>query len=113
MLQVTPEQLLINMTFTIFLIGLLSFLTGATILVLRSRNSDLSELTTQTSQMVKKGLAENISGLVGNASALLNAMNELTRTQNGIGVILLVSGALLMLVSCFLLWYVTYKAPLI
>jgi hypothetical protein len=94
-----------------FLVGLLTFITGAIILVLRSRDREMDALTAQTSQLVNKGLAEDVAGLVGNASALLNAMNDLARTQNGIGIILLVTGALLMLISCFFLWYITYKAP--
>ena len=68
---------------------------GIILLVFRSSNKELRALTVQTTQMVKKGLAEDIAGLVGNASALLNAMNELSRTERGPGIILIVTGLLL------------------
>jgi hypothetical protein len=110
-MQMTPGQWLVLAALMMFLVGLLTFITGAIILVLRSRDREMDALTAQTSQLVNKGLAEDVAGLVGNASALLNAMNDLARTQNGIGIILLVTGALLMLISCFFLWYITYKAP--
>lgn len=110
-MQMTPGQWLVLAALMMFLVGLVTFITGAIILVLRSRDRDLDALTAQTSQLVKKGLAEDVAGLVGNASALLNAMNDLARTQNGIGIILLVTGALLMLISCFFLWYITFKVP--
>jgi hypothetical protein len=110
-MQMTPGQWLVLAALMMFLVGLLTFITGAIILVLRSRDREMDALTAQTSQLVNKGLAEDVAGLVGNASALLNAMNDLARTQNGIGIILLITGALLMLISCFFLWYITYKAP--
>lgn len=109
MLEAPPIQYLIIATFTLFIVGLVTFLTGAVILIIRSRDKDIVTVTKQTSQIMQKGLAEDVAGLVGNASSLLSAMNELARTQNGIGVILIIIGTLLMLVSCYLLWYISFR----
>jgi hypothetical protein len=59
-------------------------------------------LAAQTAQLAKKGIAEDVAGLVGNASTLLSATNELVRTSAGIGVFLAVLGFLLMGVATWL-----------
>jgi hypothetical protein len=62
----------------------------------------LKSLATQTAQIAQKGLAEEISGLVGNASSLLITINEMMRTTTGIGVFLTVIGLSLMAVTYWL-----------
>jgi hypothetical protein len=52
--------------------------------------------------VAQKGLAEEISGLVGNASALMDSLNQLVRTSAGIGIFLVVFG-FVMLVVAFLM----------
>ncbi|MFN2198591.1 MAG: hypothetical protein ACK2UW_20895 [Anaerolineales bacterium] len=111
MFDYSALQLLTFVSFTVFVIGLITFLIGALILILRSRNKDINTITQQTSQIMKKGLAEDVAGLVGNASSLLAAMNDLARTQNGIGVIFIIIGTLLMLVSCYIFWYIAFRTP--
>jgi len=86
----------IIMSGTFFLLGLLSFLAGLLVLVVGSWRSDLRTLTTQTTKLAQKGITEDISGLVGNASALLDAINSLILTTRGIGVFLTLLGVFLM-----------------
>ena len=85
-----------------FLLGFGTFLTGVLILVAGSWWQDLRTLTAQTTRIAQKGLAEEISGLVGNASALLNSINEMVHTTTGIGVFLTVTGLVLMSVTFWL-----------
>jgi hypothetical protein len=47
-------------------------------------------------------VAEEVAGLVGNASSLLEAVNQLTRTTAGVGVFLATMGLLLMGSACWL-----------
>ncbi len=110
MLDTSPLQYLIFAALILFGLGFITFITGAVILIARSRNKDIYTVTQQTSQIMKKSLAEDVAGLVGNASALLTAMNDLARTQNGIGIILIIVGVILMFFSSYVLWYITFKA---
>ena len=89
-------DLQIIMSGTFFLLGLLSFLAGLLVLVVGSWRSDLRTLTAQTAKLAQKGITEDISGLVGNASALLDAINSLILTTRGIGVFLTLLGVFLM-----------------
>lgn len=85
-----------------FLLGIITFTTGVVILITRAWGRDLKSLATQTAQIAQKGLAEEISGLVGNASSLLITINEMMRTTTGIGVFLTVIGLSLMAVTYWL-----------
>ena len=85
-----------------FLLGIGTFLTGILILVAGSWWRDLRTLTAQTTRIAQKGLAEEISGLVGNASALLTSINEMVHTTTGIGVFLTITGLILMSITFWL-----------
>jgi len=65
---------------------------------------DLKTIADQTTRLAQKGIAEEISGLVGNASTLMNTLNDVMRTSNGIGFYLTIIGALLMLISSWVLF---------
>ena len=86
----------------LFLFGIISLSTGIFILIVRSTGKEIRTLASQTTQLAKKGIAEDVAGLVGNASALLGAANELVRTTAGIGVFLAVLGFLLMAIAAWL-----------
>jgi hypothetical protein len=89
-------EIQLTMAVGLFLVGILTFWIGVFTLIFRSMGRDIRSIATQTARIAQKGLAEEISGLVGNASSLLNAVNELVRTTTGIGVFLITVGLLLM-----------------
>jgi len=80
----------------LFALGVITLLIGILLLITRSAGKEVRSLATQTAQLAKKGIAEDVAGLVGNASTLLSATNDLVRTSAGIGVFLAVLGFLLM-----------------
>ena len=56
----------------------------------RTSSSEVKALATQTARLAQKGIAEEVAGLVGNASTLVDAMDQLVRTTRGIGIFLTV-----------------------
>ncbi len=80
----------------LFVLGVITLLVGILLLVTRSAGKEVRTLASQTAKLARKGIAEDVAGLVGNASNLLSATNELVRTSAGIGVFLAVLGFLLM-----------------
>jgi hypothetical protein len=107
----TPFNILLIMAITGFSIGLITFAAGIIILALKPSTSDIKTLITQTTNLAQKGIAEDISGLVGNASVLLGAMSELVRTTSGVGVFLSILGLILMIGSAWLAWQLTKMNP--
>jgi hypothetical protein len=90
------------MVIGLFLLGAITLLVGILLLVTRSAGKEVRALTTQTARLAKKGIAEDVAGLVGNASNLLSATNDLVRTSAGIGVFLAILGFLLMTAATWL-----------
>jgi hypothetical protein len=96
---VNLQEIQLVMAGGMFLLGIGTFITGILILVAGSWWRDLRTLTTQTTRIAQKGIAEEISGLVGNASALLTSINEMVHTTTGIGVFLTLIGLILMSIT--------------
>ena len=86
--EFTQQEFMRIMAITLFPIGIISIFTGNWILITRALNKDFQKISAQTSKLARKGLADDISGLVGNASNLLTAMNQMVLTATGIGVFL-------------------------
>lgn len=78
-----------------YLLGFITIILGIAILVHGVWGRDLRTLASQTTRLAQKGLAEEVSGLVGNASALLTTINEMVRTSTGIGLYLTLVGIIL------------------
>jgi hypothetical protein len=94
--MLSPFDLIFFMVMALFTLGAVSFVTGILILAVRASGKDVKALVAQTSQLAQKGLAEDVAGLVGNASGLLDAMNQLVKTTAGVGVFLTILGVILM-----------------
>lgn len=85
-----------------FILGALTFLTGVIILMASVWGFDQKNLLNQTKRIAQKALTDEIAGLVGNATVLITAINDLVRTRNGIGFLLILAGAGLMIISYWL-----------
>jgi hypothetical protein len=90
------------MIITIFSLGSICFVSGAIILIILAAGKESNNILAQTNRLAQKGLAEEIAGLVGNATNLLNSINEMVTTRNGIGIALMIFGVILMLASFYL-----------
>ena len=96
------SQVQIYMLAGMFILGAITFLLGVFILLAGIWGFDQKNLITQTSRIAQKGLTDEISGLVGNASVLITAINDLIKTRNGIGFSLIIAGAGLMITAYWL-----------
>jgi hypothetical protein len=86
----TVSEFVQTMATVLFLAGLITLGIGIFILARQAMGKQVQTIAEQTAKLAQKGLAEDISGLVGNASSLLSALEELIRTTAGIGIILIV-----------------------
>lgn len=83
-------------------LGAVALATGIFVLFRKVMGDELRVIASQTSRLAQKGITEEITGLVGNASALLEALNSLVKTTTGVGVFLTLIGFILMVVAYFL-----------
>jgi len=96
------QSILLLMALILFLVGLGTMITGIVILATRAASKDMRNLADQTTKLAQKGIAEDVAGLVGNASTLLDAINQMVRTTTGIGVFLTVLGLIMCVAGCWL-----------
>ena len=105
MLPPTHTDVLLLMILSLFSLGAVAFLSGIAVLLTRSLGKDIRAITRSTRQVAQKALAHDITGLVGNASMLLTAANDMVRTGAGIGAFLLLLGSTMMLIAIALFIY--------
>ena len=109
--MLNPYSVILIMSVTGFLLGLLTFIAGIVILLFRPSNSDVKALITQTTALAQKGIAEDVAGLVGHVSSLLESLNQLVKTTSGVGIMLVILGVLLMTGSAWLAVQVLRLSP--
>lgn len=102
MIVYTSHDFVFIVAASLTLLGVISIGAGIILLITRASGKAVQTLAAQATRLAQKGLAEEISGLVGNASALVQALNELIRTTTGIGLFLVITG-FVMLISAFLM----------
>jgi predicted membrane-bound dolichyl-phosphate-mannose-protein mannosyltransferase len=91
-----PNEFIKVMATILFLIGLITLGLGIFTLARQAIGKVIQTIAEQTTKLAQKGISEDIAGLVGNASSLIAALDQLVRSTAGIGIILiLVSFALL------------------
>jgi uncharacterized membrane protein len=83
-------------------LGASAILAGILTLITRASGKAVQTIANQAARLGQKGIVDDISGLVGNASALVEALNQLVRTSAGIGIFLMLSG-FVMLITAYLM----------
>lgn len=93
------EDLITLLTFVFMGLGLISFITGFIVLLTRVLGKGITQIAKETQKVVQKGITEEIASIIGNASVLIDSLNQMVTTAAGIGVFLMVLGVLLMVGS--------------
>ena len=102
MFPFTAEEIILGMAACLFVMGVICIGSGVFLLVSKVLGEEIKLIAQQTSQLAQKGIAEDISGLVGNASSLIDALNQLVRTASGVGIFLVLIG-LVQVVTAYLI----------
>jgi len=100
------NQLIMMIAFFLLGVGTLSFFSGLVIILSKMMGGGVAKIAAETKKIVQKGIAEEVAGLVGNASVLLNSINEMIKTATGVGVFLILIGILFMSASIYLLFQI-------
>jgi hypothetical protein len=91
-----------TMATVMFILGLIVLAISIFILTRQAIGRDIQTIANQTTKLAEKGITENIAGLVGNASALINALHDLSKSNTGIGVFLVFLGLALVTTAYFI-----------
>lgn len=86
MYEINQTDTLLLMAAALFFLGMCTLTMGLFVLVTRTMNKDIKNISTTASKMVQKGITDEMTGLVANASALLETVSQLVKTAAGIGI---------------------------
>jgi amino acid transporter len=104
MISFSLHDVQLTMAIFAFTIGFITFAIGLFILISTIRNKEIKTLADQTTKLAQKGLAEEVAGLVGNASALITALNSMVATTAGVGLFLTILAVLIMIGAFWLIF---------
>ena len=99
MIPMTIHDFLLTMAACLFVMGVVSIGAGVFILMTKILGDDLKIIAKQTARIAEKGITDDVVGLVGNASTLVDSLNQLVKTTTGIAVFLVGIGVILILSS--------------
>lgn len=100
------RQIQLIMLIGTFVLGIITFAIGVYIMISSTMGKEVRTIANQTAKLAQKGIAEEVAGLVGNASSLISAMNNLMHTTAGVGFLLTVIGILMMAGSYWLIFQI-------
>lgn len=103
MFTIGVNDLILIMAISLLVMGVISLVSGILTLLFRVSGKDIHTLAAQTLRLAQKGVTDDMAGLVGNASSLLEALNQLVKTSTGVGVFLILVSFLLFAGSYFLI----------
>jgi hypothetical protein len=96
MASMTVNDFILTMGIALLVAGLVFLGIGAFVLVKKLLGKDLQNIADQTTKLAQKGITDDITGLVGNARSLIDALNDLVKTTAGVGIFLLLLGIALL-----------------
>lgn len=80
------NQIVLIAAIILFIAGIVCLVLSVFILAKQALNKDVERIAEATTNLAEKGITEGVSGLVGNASLLIDSLNELAKSNTGIGV---------------------------
>jgi hypothetical protein len=96
MFAMSSSDFIMTMAIVLLVIGVVVLGIGVYTLTNKVLGKEMNTIANQTVKIAQKGITDEISGLVGNARALIEVLNEMVKTATGIGIFLVILGALLM-----------------
>lgn len=96
MFSMTVNDFLLSMATALLICGIVILGIGVYTLIGKLMGKELRTIADQTAKLAQKGITEEVSGLVGNARTLIEALNSMVKTTAGIGILLLLLGIILL-----------------
>lgn len=102
MFQLTASDFVLTLAGIILFLGVISFIVGLFILAFKITTGDFSKISSQSAKLMSKGLTDDVSDLIGNASSLLESLTQMSKTRAGVGMFLVIVSFVLFIVAYYL-----------
>jgi hypothetical protein len=95
MITMSVNDFVLTTAVAVLAAGGLTFLAGVIIVIVRVMGGETRTIANQTTKLAQKGMTDDVAGLVGNASTLIDSLNSFIKTSAGLGMFLIMIGILL------------------
>ena len=102
MFPITANDFVLTLAGAVLILGVISFVIGLFTLTFKISNGEFSEISAQSAKIMSKGLTDDVSDLMGNASSLLASITQMTKTKAGVGIFLVLVSFVFFIVSYYL-----------
>ncbi len=102
MFPLTANDFVLTIAGAVLILGVVSFIIGLFTLAFKVSNGEFSEISAQSAKIMGKGLTEDVSDMMGNASSLLASITQMTKTKAGVGMFLVIISFVFFIVSYYL-----------
>lgn len=82
------NQIVLIVAMVLFVLGVCSLILSIIILARSAMSRNIQAIADSTTKLAEKGITDGVSGLVGNASLLISSLNDLSKSNTGIGIFL-------------------------
>ncbi len=82
------NQIVLYVAVALFFLGVACLVLSIVILAKQAMSRNIQTIADSTKRLAEKGITDGVSGLVGNASLLISSLNDLAKTNTGIGIFL-------------------------
>ena len=102
MFQLSANDFVLTLAGIVLFLGVVSFIVGLFILAFKITTGDFSKISSQSAKLMSKGLTDDVSDLMGNASSLLESLTQMSKTRAGVGMFLIIVSFVLFIVAYYL-----------
>jgi hypothetical protein len=102
MFALTANDFVLTLAGVVLVLGVITFTIGLFTLAFKISNNEFSEISAHSAKIMGKGLTEDVSGMMENASTLLTSINQMTKTKAGVGMFLIIVAFILFFTSYYL-----------
>lgn len=103
MFGLSANDFMFTLAGVILFLGIISFIIGLFTLAFKITSSDFSKISSQSAKLMSKGLTDDVSELMRNASSLLESLTQMSKTRAGVGMFLIIVAFVLFVVTYYLI----------
>jgi len=102
MFALNANDFVLTLAGAVMVLGIISFVIGLFTLAFKITGGEFNEISSSSAKLIAKGLTEDVSDMMGDASALLESITQMTKTRAGVGMFLIIVSFILFVVSYYL-----------
>ena len=103
MFALTANDFVFTLAGVVLFLGVISFIVGLFTLAFKITSGDYAKISSQSAKLISKGLTDDVSEMMGNASSLLESLTQMSKTRAGVGMVLIIVAFVIFIIAYYLI----------